>query len=190
MNSVPEAPVLTTARLLLRPWRDSDLVPFAALNADPRVMEHFPGLLSRAESDAMALRGAESMAEKGFGWWAVEVRGGDPFIGFVGLSVPGFEAPFMPAVEVGWRLAAAHWGQGYASEAARAALRFGFETLQLEEIVSFTVPANKPSRRVMERIGMTRDPDGDFGHPRLPLGHPLRRHLLYRIRSNDPQETT
>jgi ribosomal-protein-alanine N-acetyltransferase len=174
--------VLRTDRLLLRPWRDEDLAPFAALNADPRVMEHFPAPLSAAESAASAARIRAHLEERGFGLWAVEVPGVTAFAGFVGLSVPRFEAPFTPCVEVGWRLACAHWGHGYATEGARAAVAFGFERLGLAEVVSFTVPGNVRSRRVMERLGMARDPGGDFDHPLIPAGHPLRRHVLYRLR--------
>lgn len=175
------APELRTPRLLLRPWRESDLVPFAALNVDPRVLEHLPGPLSRAESDALVARIGDHFARHGFGVWALEAPGVAPFVGMAGLSVPSFEALFTPCVEVAWRLDAAHWGQGYATEAARAALRFGFERAGLREIVSFTVPANLRSRRVMERIGLTYDPTADFDHPRLPEGHRLRRHVLYRL---------
>jgi RimJ/RimL family protein N-acetyltransferase len=174
---------LVTDRLLLRRWRDEDRAPFAALNADPRVVEHLPGPLSRAESDERAARIEAHFAEHGFGLWAVEVIDAVPFAGFVGLSVPRFEAPFMPCVEIGWRLAAECWGQGYATEGARAALQFGFEDLRLDEIVSFTVPENVRSRRVMEKLGLTHDPADDFDHPLLPEGHRLRRHVLYRIRA-------
>lgn len=180
-----QLPSIETSRLLLRPWRDEDFEPFAGLTADPKVMEYFPALLTREESDALAQGIAARMAERGFGLWAVEVPGIAPFIGFVGLSVPSFEAHFTPCVEVGWRLARAHWGKGYASEAANASLRFGFETVGLEEIVSFTVPQNLRSRAVMERIGMHQDPDGGFDHPRITEGHPLRRQVLYRMRSDD-----
>jgi RimJ/RimL family protein N-acetyltransferase len=175
------APTIRTHRLLLRMWRDEDRMPFAALNADPRVMEHFPKLLDRAESDAVAARIRENFDRRGFGLWAVEVPGVAEFIGFVGLSVPHFEAHFTPCVEIGWRLARDHWGFGFASESARAAVDFGFSQLELDQIVSFTVPANKRSRAVMERIGMTRTPVDDFDHPSLPDGHPLRRHVLYRL---------
>jgi len=171
---------IETERLLLRPWRDADLPPFAALNADPEVMEFLPATLTREESDALAARVRARFDERGYDVWAVEVVGRAPFIGFVGLSHPTFDAHFMPCVEVGWRLARAHWGQGYATEAALGALAFGFGELGLGEIVSFTVPANVRSRRVMERIGMARDPREDFDHPALPVGHPLRRHVLYR----------
>jgi RimJ/RimL family protein N-acetyltransferase len=186
MATVP-LPMLSTPRLLLRPWRDDDLPAFAALNADPRVMEHFPSTLTRDRSDAVAARIREKFDRYGFGFRAVEVTGDGgapavPFAGFVGLSVPGFEAPFTPCVEVGWRLAVAHWGRGYATEAARAAVAYGFDTLGLTEIVAFTVPANRRSRAVMERLGMTRDPADDFEHPEVPVGHPIRPHVLYRLR--------
>jgi RimJ/RimL family protein N-acetyltransferase len=175
-----------TERLILRPWRDSDLNAFARLNDDPVVMEHMPQRLSRDESDAMAARIRQDTERRGWGLWAVEVRAtaeqiGVPFIGYVGLSVPRFDAHFTPCVEIGWRLAKEHWGRGYASEAAGASLRFGFDNLGMKQIVAFTVPLNKRSIRVMERIGMTRDPAGDFEHPKLAPGHPLRRHVLYRI---------
>lgn len=173
--------VIQTPHLLLRSWRDSDLPAFAALNNDPRVMEFMPKLLSREESDAMAARIRMLMAIQGFGFWAVEVPGIADFIGFVGLHRPSFEAPFTPCVEIGWRLARAYWGKGYATEAARAALAHGFTALGLNEIVSFTVPANRRSRAVMERLDMTRDPAEDFDHPVLAVGDPLRRHVLYRL---------
>lgn len=179
---------LTTDRLLLRRWRSTDLEPFARMNADPRVMEHFPAPLDRAQSDAMVERIEQGFDRHGFGLWAVELPGEAPFVGFVGLSVPGFQAPFMPAVEIGWRLDAGWWGRGIASEAARAAAAYGFGTAGLDELVSFTAPVNGRSRAVMERIGMTHDPAGDFDHPMLPPGHRLRRHLLYRLRQPNLQE--
>lgn len=172
---------LRTGRLLLRRWRDEDRGPFAALNADPDVMEHFPSALTRAESDALAGRIESFLEANGYGLWAVERLDRGEFIGFVGLSVPSFEAPFTPAVEAGWRLAREHWGHGFATEAARAAVADGFERLGLEEIVSFTALSNVRSQAVMRRLGMTRDPAEDFDHPRLPEGHPLRRHVLYRL---------
>jgi len=179
-------PILTTDRLVLRPWRDSDLEPFAALNADPAVMEHFPATLSRGETATMMARARRFMAEHGFGWWAAEVPGEAPFIGFIGLWVPSFAAHFLPpgklVVEVGWRLARDHWGRGYATEGARECMRFGFEDLGLEEIVSFTTTTNLRSQAVMQRLGMTRDPADDFDHPKLPPGHRLQRHVLYRKR--------
>jgi ribosomal-protein-alanine N-acetyltransferase len=168
----------------MRQWRDSDLEPFALLNADPEVMRHFTAPLARTESDAFARRSAALIEQQGWGRWALEVVGGMPFVGFVGLAEPRFEADFTPAVEVGWRLSRAHWGRGYATEAARAALAFGFEELGLSEIVSFTTVANERSRRVMERLGMTHDPAGDFAHPLLAADDPTRWHVLYRLRAS------
>jgi len=175
--------VIQTERLVLRPWRTEDREPFAALNADPVVMEHFPGLQSREESDSSVDRFEKLWRDYGFGPWAVEVPAVAEFIGFVGLAVPSWEPPFAhaatPAVEIGWRIAADHWGHGYAVEAAEASLTHAFEVLALREVLSWTVPANWRSRRVMERIGMTYVQD--FDHPRLPVDSPLRRHLLYRV---------
>jgi RimJ/RimL family protein N-acetyltransferase len=176
---------LRTERLLLRQWRDEDLGPFAALNADPETMRYFPQLPSREESDQLAELSRRRIDEQGWGLWAVEIVGGASFIGFVGLSRPSFEAHFTPAVEVGWRLAREHWGHGYATEAGRAALAHGFDELGLDEIVSFTSELNEPSWRVMERLGMRRDPADDFEHPRVPIGHPLRLHVLYRLSRRD-----
>jgi len=172
---------ITTPRMRLRRWRLSDRDAFAALNADPQVMEHFPTVLSREESDVLVASIDAHFEQHGYGLWAAEIRGVAPFAGFVGLSVPQFEAHFTPCVEIGWRLASELWGRGYATEGARAVLSFGFDTLGLDEIVSFTVPGNLRSRRVMERIGMVHNPADDFDHPRLPERHPLRRHVLYRI---------
>jgi RimJ/RimL family protein N-acetyltransferase len=174
--------VIETSRLCLRPWEAEDLPAFAALNADSRVAEFLPHVLSRVESDALAARIRAHFDRHGFGLWAVEVRGGACFAGFVGLSVPSFTAHFTPCVEIGWRLAFEHWGRGYATEAAAAAVQYGFTELHLREIVSFTVPANERSRRVMNRLGMTRTAADDFDHPSLAEGHPLRRHVLYRLR--------
>lgn len=183
MSTRTRSETIATPRLLLRPWRDGDLAPFAAMGTDPRVMEFLPKRLTRSESDALAARIRGHFDTHGYGLWAVEIPGSAEFIGFVGLSIPTFEAPFTPCVEIGWRLAADHWGQGYATEAAREALDFGFQRLGLAEIVSFTVPANRRSRAVMERLGMTYSRADDFDHPLLPEGHPLRRHVLYRIAS-------
>lgn len=177
-----DAPSLRTARVLLRDWREADLDPFAAMNADPEVMAFFPRPLERAESEAAVARIREHLASHGFGLWAVEVPGVAEIIGFVGLAIPRFEAPFTPCVEIDWRLARAYWGRGYATEAALAALEFGFRERGLDEIVSFTAVGNLRSRAVMERIGMTRSPDDDFDHTALPEGHPLRRNVLYRVR--------
>jgi RimJ/RimL family protein N-acetyltransferase len=174
-------PELRTERLLLRGWRDEDLEPFAELNADPETMRYFPAPIARAESDAFAERIRRQIDTEGWGLWAVEVVGGASFIGFVGLARPSFEASFTPAVEVGWRLAREYWGHGYATEAGRAALAYAFEELGLDEVVSFTSVLNEPSWRVMERLGMSRDPFDDFEHPRVPVGHLLRPHVLYRL---------
>jgi RimJ/RimL family protein N-acetyltransferase len=178
---VPDEPELRTSRLILRPWRDTDPAPFAALNADPVVMEQFPAPLRREESDDLADRIAADIDERGWGLWAVEITGTATFAGFIGLNPATFDAPFTPAVEVGWRLAREHWGHGYATEGARAALAFGFDALALEEIVSFTTHGNARSRRVMERLGMRRDPADDFDNPNVADNHELRRHVLYRL---------
>jgi RimJ/RimL family protein N-acetyltransferase len=174
---------LSTERLHLRPWRDDDLPSFAAINADARVARYLPSTLDRAQSDALAARIRQGFVDHGFGLWAVDRtdRREQPFIGFIGLSVPTFEAPFTPCVEIGWRLAADHWGQGLATEGARAVAEHAFGTLGLDELVSFTVADNRASRRVMEKLGMRHDPQDDFEHPRMPQGHPLRHHLLYRL---------
>ncbi len=174
---------LQTERLLMRRWREGDLAPFAELNADPEVMRHFPAPMTPEESDALVDRIEMSFAGRGWGLWALEVAETGEFIGFTGLEVPSFEAHFMPAVEIGWRLARDAWGHGYATEAAHAAAAFGFDELGLEEIVSFTATENTRSRAVMERIGMTHDATGDFDHPNLPSGHRLSRHVLYRLRA-------
>jgi ribosomal-protein-alanine N-acetyltransferase len=174
---------MRTQRLLLREWRDDDRTPFAALNADPRVMEHMPQLLSRADSDAFVDRIRAHFDTHGYGLFALEAAGA--FIGFVGLQHVPFDAHFTPAVEIGWRLAHDAWGNGYASEAAREVLRYGFADQKLSEIVSITIAANQRSWHVMERLGMTRRSEDDFDHPRLADRHPLRRHVLYRIRALD-----
>lgn len=169
---VGEPVVLRTERLILRPWRDQDLAPFAALNADPRVRAHFPSCLSRAESDASAQKIRAHFQARGHGLWAAEVDGVAPFIGFIGLAEPGFTAHFTPCVEIGWRLAHDAWGRGYATEGARAALAFGFDVLRLGEIISMTTPDNTRSRHVMEKLGMRRDPAEDFDHPEPGAGEP------------------
>ena len=167
-------------RLRLRPWRTEDLPPFAEMSADPEVMAHFPALLDRAASDALALRCQALIEERGWGFWAVECKEDGQFIGFVGLHVPVDALPFSPCVEIGWRLARPYWHRGYASEAARAALRFGFVDLHLEEIVAFTTLGNARSQAVMSRLGMRRTAE-NFQHPALPEGHALREHCLYRL---------
>jgi RimJ/RimL family protein N-acetyltransferase len=173
---------IKTERLLLRRWRDSDRLPFQQMNADPRVMEFFPASLSFAESDALVYRAQAHFDRHGFGPFAVELLENQLFIGFIGLSIPNFDAPFMPAAEIGWRLAFNCWGRGLATEGARSVIRYAFEDLGLDSLVSFTVPENLRSRHVMEKIGMTHDPADDFDHPRLPEGHPMRRHVLYRLK--------
>jgi ribosomal-protein-alanine N-acetyltransferase len=174
---------LKTERLLLRAWGDADREPFARMNADPRVMEYFPAPLTRAESHALVDRIQAHFAEHGWGVWATELRATGEFIGFIGLNVPTFEAHFTPCVEIGWRLAAEHWGKGLATEGARAALDCAFDELRLPEVVSFTTVANHRSRCVMEKIGMRHDAADDFDHPGLPEGHALRPHVLYRKQS-------
>jgi RimJ/RimL family protein N-acetyltransferase len=173
--------VSQTERLNLRHWLPSDREPFARLNADARVMEHFPNVLSREESDQGVDRIESHFQEHGFGLCAAELRETGVFIGFVGLAIPSFEAHFTPCVEIGWRLAAEYWGQGLATEGAREMVRYAFEVVKLNQLVSITVPANMRSRRVMEKLGMTRDPSDDFDHPNIPDGHSLRHHVLYRL---------
>lgn len=173
--------VLETDRLILRQWRNADRAPFAALCADPEVMACFPAPLTRTESDAMVDRCTDLIAERGWGPWAVEAKAAGTCIGLIGLHVPAATLPFSPCVEISWRLARAWWGQGLASEGARAALGFGFGELGLDEIVAFTTLANVRSQALMARLGMARDDAGDFDHPALPTGHPLLRHCLYRL---------
>lgn len=174
--------ILQTERLILRPWKKEDFEPFAELNADPRVMEYFPGLISREESDRFATSIVAHFQKYGWGLWAVSlVNGAADFIGFIGLRYDDFNASFTPAVEIGWRLAYPFWHQGYATEGAKEALKHGFETVGLNEIVSFTAVQNIRSRAVMERIGMNHTESDDFDNPKIPEGHPLRRHVLYRL---------
>ena len=175
---------LSSGRVRLRRWRDADRDAFAAINADARVMEFFPVPLTRARSDAMIDYIEGHFDRHGFGLWALELPGVAPLIGFTGLLVPRFTAHFTPCVEIGWRLAYAHWGNGYATEAARLALAHVFGTLGLSDVVSYTTVANRRSRAVMERLGMRRDPAEDFDHPELPTDHPLCRHVLYRLRAD------
>lgn len=178
-------PELETPRLRLRGWRVEDREPFAALNADPEVMMFMPGVLDRAASDALVERIERHFDAHGFGLWAVEARATEDCIGYIGLMIPRFELPFRsrtePCVEIAWRLARAWWRQGLATEGARAALSYGFGVLELSEVVSLTAVTNVPSRRVMAKLGMRRDPNEDFDHPALADGHPLRRHVLYRL---------
>lgn len=172
---------LTTERLLLRRWRDEDRLPFQRINADPRVMELMPSQLTPKASDDLIAHIEAHFRRHGFGPFAAELRADGSFLGYVGLYVPAFDAPFMPAVEIGWRLSAEHWGRGLATEGARAVVHHAFGELGLDSLVSFTVPDNLRSRRVMEKLGMIHDPQDDFDHPGLAEGHPLRRHVLYRL---------
>jgi RimJ/RimL family protein N-acetyltransferase len=175
---------LETERLLLRPWSAADHAPFAQLNRDPEVMRYFPKLLTAEESDAIIQRIENHFADHGFGFWAVELKQTQQFIGFIGLNIPSFSAPFTPTVEIGWRLAQQFWGQGLATEGAIASLGYGFCQLQLPEIVAFTAKINHRSIAVMERLAMTCNPEDDFDHPALPAHHPLQRHCLYRLNQN------
>lgn len=179
---------IRTKRLVLRAWHEDDFKLFAKMNSDPRVMEYFPATLSLQESDDLAKRLSAKLQEQGWGLWAVSVPGLSSFIGFIGLSEPSFNAHFTPAVEVGWRLAYDFWGQGYATEGALEALKYGFETLNLNQIVSFTAAQNHRSIQVMKRIGLHHDPIDDFDHPKLAEGHILGRHVLYRLNRNEWME--
>lgn len=181
MDSMKETPIIKTDCLILRQWQQKDLEPFAKLNADPKVMEYFPRLKTREESDASVKLMSDHIQRYGYGFWAVSLIHTGEFIGFIGLEDVDFKAPFTPAIEIGWRLAFAHWGKGYATQGAKVALAYGFETLNLSEIVSFTAVHNMRSRRVMEKIGMHHDSRDDFDHPKLTEAHPLRRHVLYRL---------
>ena len=182
IDATPRVPgAIQTERLILRHWCEDDLEPFAELNADPEVMRYMPAVLDRAGSHALASRIREHFDRHGFGLWAVEVPGVTPFVGYIGLHFPRFNAPFTPCVEVGWRLARLYWGKGFATEGARAALQVGFGPAGLREIVSYTTPGNLRSVAVMQRLGMAHDAADDFDHPALPPGHPLRRHVLYRL---------
>lgn len=180
--------VLKTERLLLRPWKESDLEPFAAMNADIRVMEYFPSVLTRLESDQLVGRAMQKIERNGWGLWAAALLETDEFIGFIGLNIitaSDLQVPFSPAVEIGWRIAYQYWGKGYAPEGALAALECGFKTAELKEIVAFTAFHNQRSRSVMKKIGMSHNPSDDFDHPKVPEGHHLRRHVLYRIKRDE-----
>jgi RimJ/RimL family protein N-acetyltransferase len=180
--------MIETERLILRPWSDADREPLSRITADPRVMEFFPTVLTREESDTLIDRCDAHYREHGFTYFAAELRATGELIGFIGIARTPLPH-LAPLVEIGWRLAFEHWNRGLATEGARAALRYGFERLNLPEIVAFTATGNVRSRRVMEKLGMTRDPSDDFDHPRIPAGNPLQRHVLYRIspsRRQDP----
>ena len=190
MKNMTTENTIKTERLILRPWREEDLQPFARLNADPRVMEYFPGLKTREESDSSAKLMSDHIERCGWGCWAASLIQTGEFIGFIGLEDIYFKASFTPAVEIGWRLAFEYWGKGYATEGALASLQYGFVKLKLEKIVSFTAFQNMRSRAVMERFGMHHDPKDDFDHPKIQEGHPLRRHVLYKIKKTDWQLST
>ncbi|MGC9992393.1 MAG: GNAT family N-acetyltransferase [Candidatus Cybelea sp.] len=167
--------------MLLRRWRDSDIEPWVAMNADPRVTEFFPSASTRERSESMAEHFRRELESSGYGWWVVEVRGGAPFAGVVCLQDVPFQAPFTPTREIGWRFLPEMWGHGYATEGARSALEHAFGVLGWDEVVAMTAVKNVRSQRVMQRLGMTRDPNDDFDHPKAGEGHPLRRHVLYRL---------
>lgn len=181
---------IQTERLILRPWKKEDLACLQSLNQDPQVMKYFPSLKSYKESLEEYNRITEDFTREGFGFWAVSIVGGADFIGFIGLHRVKFTAHFTPAIEIGWRLMADYWGKGYATEGAMACLKYGFEILNFEEIVSFTTPGNKRSIAVMRKIGMSHHPKDDFDHPKLAEGHPLRRHVLYRLQANEWKRLT
>lgn len=176
--------ILDSERLVIHPWQDTDLPVFEAMNADPKVMAHMPNLMSKEDVAAMVMRIKAHFDEHGYGLFSLERKDNGEYIGYTGLCHVPFEADFTPAVEVGWRLLHEAWGHGYVTEAASRILSYAFEDLQLDEVVSFTVQDNTRSWAVMERIGMIRDHDGDFMHPRLPVDHPLAPHILYRKRAS------
>jgi len=176
------APRLQTERTILRPWADSDLEPWVTLNGDERVMEFFPSTYTRDRAERSAALLRERLERDGYGWWVLEIKNGASFAGVIALQDVPFEAHFTPALEIGWRLQHDHWGHGYATEAARSALAFALSELQRDEVVAMTAAVNERSRRVMQRLGMTRDPDDDFEHPAVVAGHPIRPHVLYRIK--------
>lgn len=185
MKSMAKNAIITTERLVLRQWREEDLEPFAKLNADPKVREFFPGLMSREECERSIKLMSDHITRCEWGLWAASLIETDEFIGFIGLEDVYFQAHFTPAVEIGWRLALDYWGKGYATEGAKAALAYGFDTLNMDEIVSFTAVQNRRSRRIMEKIGMNHNSKDDFDRPKLPKEHPLQRHVLYRISYQD-----
>lgn len=176
---------IKTKRLILRPWQETDLEPFARLNADPRVMEFFPSIKTFEETSKEYEAILEHFKKHSYGWWAVSEINHSNFIGFIGLRYIDFPAAFTPAIEIAWRLAYEYWGKGYATEGANASLQYGFETLNFPEIISFTSTINIRSQAVMERIGMHHNPKDDFDHPKLSQEHRLCRHVLYRINKTD-----
>ena len=178
---------IKTPRLLLRDWQDTDIEPWVAMNLDPRVTEFFPTAYTRERALTEAEHLRRKIDELGYGWWVVEVPGETPFAGVIALQEVPFEAHFTPAYEVGWRFAPEFWHRGYATEGARGALDYAFNTLRWKEVVAMTTALNVPSQRVMERIGMTRDSKGDFLHPAIHKDHRLRPHLLYKISAGHPR---
>ena len=177
------APALTTKRLLLRQWKEEDRSFFAQMNGDERIMHYFPSALSVEESNSLADRIQKELKEKEYGLWAVEAVGVASFVGFVGLHYQDFPAPFTPCIEIGWRLGFEYWGNGYAFEAAQKIIKYAFDVLKLPEIVSFTPVTNQRSRKLMEKLGMIYNPRDDFQHPKLTTNHPLRSHVLYRLKN-------
>ena len=175
--------ILETNRLILRTWTEEDIDVMARIDQDPKVCEFLPAIGNRESTEAGVRKTMQHYEKHGYSLYAVELKSSHEFIGWVGLAIPSFEAPFMPAVEIGWRLSSNHWNQGYATEAAKAVLYYAFTTLGLKEVVSFTAVNNKPSRRVMEKIGLIHHPEEDFDHPRLEKTHPLCRHVLYRLKN-------
>lgn len=182
MPEKPQMPTFESDRLLLRGWREDDVPHWVAMGADSRVMRFFPGTYEAERATTMARAFRDRLEADGYGWWVLEAKDVSPFVGVIALQPVPFEAAFTPALEVGWRLKPEYWGRGYATEGAALALRFGFDVLDLDEIVAMTAAVNLPSQRVMQRLGMTRDARDDFDHPRLDDAHPLRRHVLYRLR--------
>ncbi len=178
-------PIIRTERLILRPWRKTDLDSFAKINADPKVMEFYPSVMAREESDALAIKFQKEFNERGYGFWAVEVPGIADFIGYVGLNYWNLEMPFAPCIDIGWRLDSSFWGHGYATEGAEASLHYGFKMLELSEIVSMATIGNARSKKVMERLGMKSDPAENFEHPKVPKGDPLSWRVLYRLSNAD-----
>jgi len=179
---------LETDRLRLRQWKDSDFPIFAEMNADPIVMEYYPSTLKKQESDEVAKTFQSLILERGWGFWALERKSDEKFVGFVGLHEPQPDLPFSPCVEIGWRLAKKYWGEGYATEAAKQALKFAFEVLLLSNVYSFTSVLNLRSRAVMERLNMV-NVNQNFLHPKVPDGSPLKEHVLYKITKDKWNET-
>lgn len=174
--------IIETERLYLRTWEPSDAQPYWIINQDAKVVEFLSGSMTMEEVKQFMDRANQQQETKGFTLWATELKATHELIGFIGLNYPNWDAHFLPALEISWRLGSQYWGNGYATEGAKAALEFGFNTIGLDEIISFTVPMNHRSIRVMEKIGLQRDQQGDFHHTKLPLDHPLSWHVLYRLK--------